>query len=144
MSINAELQELKSIGHGFVGVVNIAILLAIVGVILSARSQTVNVLQSFFALLAWLVGLVVQPLQTGVGLPFSSTLETAGQLTGQAVPTGTGGASGTATAPLPPGWSTTYQPGWTAGSFTTSTGQYVSGYYPPSLGEGGEIGRAHV
>lgn len=57
-----EMDEIRALGSGAIGLVNAALLLAIVAVVL-AGPQTASVIRSAFALLTWLVGQVVTPLQ---------------------------------------------------------------------------------
>lgn len=93
--IDRDIDDLKAIGHGVLSLVNLAIILAIIAVVLAARSQSANIIATFFALLSWLVGQVINPITGGQSVALSNTLAPSGQ-TSVETPSSSGGAPGTA------------------------------------------------
>lgn len=75
-----ETDTLRAVGHGILTLINAAILLAILAVILSPGGAAAGAIQAFFALLSWMVGLVVQPLAAGQVVTLSATAAPASQV----------------------------------------------------------------
>lgn len=87
MNLETDIADFKAVGHGLVSLFNVAIILAIVAVVLSARSGTPAIISTFFGFVSWLVGQVVQPVSGGSNVTLGNTLQPAGGY-------GTSGASG--------------------------------------------------
>jgi hypothetical protein len=88
--IDAEIDHVRSIGRGIVGLIDVAILLAIVAVVISKRSDSVTVIRALFQFLSWLVGQIVTPLNPVATLQLSNTLAPAGGYTTSSGDTGDG------------------------------------------------------
>lgn len=78
-----ETDTLRAIGHGILTLINAAILLAILAVVLSPGGAAAGAIQAFFALLSWMVGLVVQPLGPGASVQLTSTEQPAASVPSQ-------------------------------------------------------------
>lgn len=123
-----ETDTLRAVGHGILTLVNAAILVAILAVVLSPGGAAAVAIQQFFALLSWLVGLVVQPLTAGANVQLTATAAPASQVT---LATATGGSSGTTTTQ---GQATSGTGGTTttpaAGATNIASAPDASGQYP--------------
>ena len=76
-ALGREMDDVRALGHGAVGLINGAILLAIVAVIL-AGPQTADMIKSFFTLVTWLVGQVISPVTGGTQIQWSTQPGSAG------------------------------------------------------------------
>ena len=139
-----DINKLRVLGQAALNLFMAFIVVTIIAVVLSPRSNTVAVVSSLFNLLKWLVALVLTPLSQGSVVSLTqSNSGPAGTLAQQgatsSVPSGSGGTSANtvngagstagSTLPLPPGWHTSYQSGDTADSATSVNGGSVSGYH---------------
>jgi hypothetical protein len=143
-----DINKLRVLGQATINLFMAFIVVTIIAVVLSPRSNTVGIVSSFFNLLKWLVALVLTPLSQGSVVSLTQyNSGPAGSLAQQgatsSVPSGSGatssntvnGAGSTvgSTLPLPPGWTTTYQSGDTADSASSVNGGSVSGYHAPGV-----------
>jgi hypothetical protein len=112
-SLSSDLDSLRAIGHSAIALINTAILLAIVAVILSKRSQSAAVLASAFAFGGWLIGQIITPITGGASVVLGNQLAPAGGY--PIVATGGNTTGATSTGTLAGG-------SWDTGTQTPGTG----------------------
>lgn len=93
-TFDADLEQFRAIGHGALSLITAGFLLAILAVLLSAKSQTPNMITTALQFVTWLVAQVVAPIKPGIAVALTSTLAPA---SGVGTTTGSG-TSSTATS----------------------------------------------
>lgn len=100
--LEREMDRVRDLGHAAVNMLSTVILVAIVAVVLAKGSATAQVIRQGFALLAWLVSLVMSPLAKGAAINLDTPTETPAGGTPQTQPgpaPGVGITPGTGTGP---------------------------------------------
>lgn len=72
--IGKEIENVKAIGHASLSLFKAVIVIAIIAVVLGSGS-TAQVIQQGFGLLAWLVSLVITPLQAGYNVDLNQSAQ---------------------------------------------------------------------
>jgi hypothetical protein len=72
-NLGRELDTAKALGHSLLALVTAGLALAVLAVLLSPNSATASIIKTAFAFLAWLVSLILTPLQAGNFVDLKST-----------------------------------------------------------------------